>query len=89
MNYDDRNWDLIWAQLLHDPTLISTLTRAQLIDDAFNLARADQLSYRTAFQLANYLRKETKYVPWKSAFDVFEYIDTMLVRTPTYEAFKV
>jgi aminopeptidase N len=90
VNYDERNWNLIWAQLLHDPKQIPTISRAELIDDAFHLARADLLSYRTALNLANYLRKETEYLPWKSAFDVFQYIDAMLTRMPsTYEVFKV
>ncbi len=40
--------------------------------------------------LANYLKKEEEYLPWKSAFDAFQYIDSMLASTPsTYEAFKV
>jgi aminopeptidase N len=90
VNYDERNWNLIWAQLLHDPKQIPTISRAELIDDAFHLARADLLPYRTALNLANYLRKETEYLPWRSAFDVFQYIDAMLTRMPsTYEAFKV
>jgi hypothetical protein len=90
VNYDERNWNLIWAQLLHDPKQISTISRAELVDDAFHLARADLLPYRMALNLANYLRKEKEYLPWRSAFDVFQYIDTMLTRMPsTYEAFKV
>lgn len=90
VNYDERNWNLIWAQLLHDPKQIPTISRAELVDDAFHLARADLLPYRTALNLANYLRKETEYLPWRSAFDVFQYIDAMLTRMPsTYEAFKV
>ena len=90
VNYDERNWNLIWAQLLHDPEQIPTISRAELVDDAFHLARADHLPYRMALNLANYLRKETEYLPWRSAFDAFQYIDAMLIRMPsTYEAFKV
>ena len=89
MNYDERNWNLIWAQLLHDPLKIPSINRAQLIDDGFNLARADLLPYQTTFNMANYLRKEMDYVPWKSAFGVFEYVDSMLDRVATYDSFKV
>ncbi len=89
VNYDERNWNLIWAQLLHELSQIPTISRAQIVDDAFNLARADLLPYRTAMNLANYLKKEDEYLPWKSAFDAFQYIDSMLASTPTYEAFKV
>ena len=88
VNYDERNWNLIWAQLLHDHLQIPTISRAQLIDDAFNLARADLLPYGTALNLANYLKKELEYLPWRSAFDAFQYIDRMLAGTPAYESFK-
>ena len=89
VNYDERNWDLIWSQLLHDPEQIPTINRAQLVDDAFNLARADLMPYTTALNMAVYLRKETEHAPWRSAFEAFRYVDIMLKRTSAYTSFKV
>ena len=40
VNYDDNNWQLLIAQLGTDHTPIHVLNRAQLIDDALDLARA-------------------------------------------------
>lgn len=41
--------------------------RAQLIDDAFHLARAKKIDYSVLFGLMNYLSKETDYIPWLAA----------------------
>lgn len=48
VNYDQQNWDLITDQLLKDHTAISPINRAQIINDAMNLARAGKL-YSTNF----------------------------------------
>ena len=40
VNYDDNNWKLLIKQLKADHTKIHVNNRAQLIDDALNLARA-------------------------------------------------
>lgn len=41
--------------------------RAQLIDDAFHLARAKKIDYGILFNLMNYLSMETDYIPWLAA----------------------
>lgn len=90
VNYDERNWNLIRTQLFNrDPNQISTINRAQLLDDAFNLAWAGLLPYGTAFNLSAYLGRETEYLPWKSAFKAFEHVNAMLLRTPVFYSFKV
>lgn len=40
VNYDEMNWKLLIRQLKDDHSLIHQKNRAQLIDDALNLARA-------------------------------------------------
>ena len=40
VNYDQKTWDAIIKQLLENHMVFSTITRAQIIDDAFNLARS-------------------------------------------------
>lgn len=80
---------MIIDQLHTDPREFSVINRAQLIDDAFNLARADYLSYSILFNLTRYLRNESEYIPWKSAANGIKFLDAMLCRTHIYGAFQV
>ncbi len=89
MNYDAENWALIRAQLEGDHTKIDPLNRAQILDDAFNLARAGLLDYESVFGLTSYLAKERSYIVWSAAERGFAYIQKMLSRTDAYGAYKV
>lgn len=91
VNYDLENWKLI-TQFLNDPQKyneIPAANRAQLIDDAMNLARADFLDYTVALDVTKYLKHEKDYVPWKTAISNLLYIDSMLTRLPDYHLMKV
>lgn len=75
VNYDDNLWSEIQKVLKsNDRNNIHRLNRAQLIDDAMNLARAGNLSYSIALEVVDYLVKETDYYPWYSAFEAFRYL---------------
>ncbi|XP_050068381.1 aminopeptidase N [Anopheles maculipalpis] len=90
VNYDERNWQLI-VKHLQDRNKYKTIAasnRAQLIDDALNLARAGYLDYAVALNVTRYLVHETDYVPWKAAIAALNYIDSMLIRTRHYGLFK-
>ena len=63
-------------------------SRAQIIDDAINLAKSGHLDYQTALSVTGYLSKEVEYVPWVSALNGLSYINTMLKRTAAYGEFK-
>ena len=67
MNYDENNWKLIAKQLRKDHQKINVINRAQIIDDAFNLAESDMLEYEKAISMTEYLNNEIEYIPWKSA----------------------
>lgn len=56
VEYDPVNWQLLGQQLVADHSAIDSATRAQLVDDAFTLARADAIPYQIAFDLIAYLR---------------------------------
>ncbi|XP_068228252.1 aminopeptidase N-like [Palaemon carinicauda] len=88
VNYDENNWNLLIQQLQTDLEVIHLINRAQIIDDAMNLARAGQLSYNTALNVNSYLGKETEYVPWTSALNNMDYLDRMLTRSSGYGALK-
>ena len=63
-------------------------SRAQIMDDAINLAKSGHLDYQTALSVTGYLSKEVEYVPWVSALNGLSYINTMLKRTAAYGEFK-
>jgi len=88
VNYDKENWRLIAKTLLNNHTAIHVVNRAQIMDDAFNLAKSGLLDYDTALSMTGYLSKELEYIPWKAALSGFEYIKTMLRATPAYGEFK-
>lgn len=91
VNYDDRNWKLITSHLLDSIKYqeISAANRAQLIDDALNLARAGYLDYRIALDVTRYLINEDESVPWKAAINALSFIDGMLIKSGDYALFKV
>uniref|UniRef100_A0A1L8E232 Aminopeptidase n=2 Tax=Nyssomyia neivai TaxID=330878 RepID=A0A1L8E232_9DIPT len=63
VNYDEENWHLITQALRDDPTVIAVANRAQLIDDAFTLAKYGQVPYNIPLDLVTYIRNETHYLP--------------------------
>lgn len=88
VNYDAGNWELLTKQLADAHEVIHVTNRAQVMDDALNLARAGQLPYATALGLNEYLSKETEYVPWRAALNNLEFLDTMLSATAGYGALR-
>ena len=80
---------MISKQLKMDHNVIHVINRAQIVDDALDLARAGRLSYDVALDVMSYLSRESDYVPWKSALNNLEYIRDLLTHTPAYGAFKV
>jgi len=88
VNYDEKNWKMIIKQLNEDHMKIHVINRAQIIDDAINLARSGLLSYEIALGVTSYLNKEVEYIPWAAALSGMGYISQMLKRTSAYGAYK-
>ncbi|MPC46831.1 Aminopeptidase N [Portunus trituberculatus] len=88
VNYDEANWKLLARQLKENHHVIHAINRAQIIDDAFNLARAGRLSYEMVLDLISYLSQEKEYVPWSATFSNLQYIYSMFHRDPAYGALK-
>ena len=80
---------MLTKQLMDNHTAISVINRAQIMDDALNLAKAGQLDYETVFNLTRYLQWETEYDPWEAALSSFTYISSMMSRTSGYGLLKV
>lgn len=89
VNYDEVNWNLIISELNDgNYETIPVLNRAQLIDDAFNLARANKLSYKIPFRLIEYLKLETDYIPWMTTMNALSHINRFYVQSEYYGHFK-
>ncbi|XP_056008322.1 putative aminopeptidase-2 isoform X2 [Ostrea edulis] len=88
MNYDLDNWNKLIGQLKADHKVIHTTNRAQLINDAWSLAKAGELPMEIALQTIEYLGDEMDYVPWTAAEKQLSYVQKMLVRTSLYGKYK-
>lgn len=84
VNYDLGNWERLLIQLDTGHQVIPLINRAQIIDDAFNLARAGLVSTTLALRTTLFLSAETEYIPWQSALDNMHYYYLMLDRTEVY-----
>uniref|UniRef100_A0A8C4DWI7 Aminopeptidase n=1 Tax=Dicentrarchus labrax TaxID=13489 RepID=A0A8C4DWI7_DICLA len=89
VNYDLGNWDSLLAQLHSGHQVIPVINRAQLVDDAFNLARAQLVPTTLALRTTSYLSAETEYMPWQSALDNLNYYYLMLDCTEVYQPMQV
>lgn len=88
VNYDDENWRMLQNELKSSRTVIDSVNRAQIVDDALNLALAGELSYDVALNITDYLISEQDYLPWSTALSSLSYIDLMLQSTQHYGLFK-
>lgn len=75
VNYDEANWKKIGEQLKKENFGgIHVLNRAQIIDDLFQLARAEYHSYDFIFTVLEYIQEERAYVPWTSFLNGLNYL---------------
>ncbi|KAM8893465.1 aminopeptidase Ey-like [Spinachia spinachia] len=84
VNYDSDNWERLLAKLSTNPLVIPEINRAQLIDDAFNLARAKMVNTTLALRTTKYLNKELEYMPWETAQQSLNYFFLMFDRSEVY-----
>ena len=90
VNYDDDNWNLLSKYLKGmDFKNISSLSRAQLLDDALNLARTGRLNFTTALSLTTYLTQEADYIPWTTAFRNLNFVNSMMQPSKNYKTFQL
>ncbi|TRY87998.1 hypothetical protein DNTS_007025 [Danionella cerebrum] len=84
VNYDNANWERLLNVLKTSRTSIPVLNRAQLIDDAFNLAKAGIVPTTLALRTTLFLSGETEYIPWESALKNLDYFYLMFDRSDVY-----
>ncbi|XP_072748201.1 aminopeptidase N [Anoplolepis gracilipes] len=89
VNYDEANWKLLVEYLQSENyKTISPINRAQLIDDALNLARGGYLTYNNALQITKYLLQEIDYIPWYAAVRAFNYLDGVLEGSTIHSKYR-
>uniref|UniRef100_A0A8C2F1B6 Aminopeptidase n=1 Tax=Cyprinus carpio TaxID=7962 RepID=A0A8C2F1B6_CYPCA len=84
VNYDNENWRRLLNVLQTSRQSIPVINRAQIIDDAFNLAKAGIIETTLALRTTLFLASETEYMPWESALDNLDYFYLMFDRTEVY-----
>lgn len=91
INYELENWQAVTEHLMDSQKFkqIAPSNRAQLIDDAMNLARGGHINYGVALNLTRYLINEDDHAPWKAAVNAFQFIDSMFVSQGDYDLLKV
>lgn len=90
VNYDNDNWNKLSNELASkDFGKINPLTRAQLLDDVFAMARTGRVNYTVALSLSLYLTQDSDYIPWNTAFRNLNFLDSMLQTTKDYPTFQV
>ena len=90
VNYDERNWNLLINQLQTNHSMIDSATKAQLIDDAFNLGRAEIISQVKFMDIISYLRNEGDPLPFQAAMVGLDYLSDMFSNDYiSHQVFKV
>ncbi|KAI7812167.1 aminopeptidase N [Triplophysa rosa] len=84
VNYDHMNWERLLSQLNENHEVIPVINRAQIVDDAFNLARAKIVPVTLALRSTKYLFQEKEYMPWESALNNLDYFNLMFTQTDVY-----
>ncbi|XP_075860867.1 aminopeptidase N [Microcebus murinus] len=88
VNYDEDNWKKIQTQLQTNPSVIPVINRAQVINDAFNLASAQRVPVTLALDNTLFLLRETEYMPWEAALSSLNYFKLMFDRSEVYGPMK-
>ncbi|XP_014808157.1 PREDICTED: aminopeptidase N [Calidris pugnax] len=84
VNYNQENWENLLTQLSRDHRSIPVINRAQIIDDAFNLARAKYINVTLALATTQFLSRETEYMPWEAALNNLQYFQLMFDRSEVF-----
>ncbi|XP_034535383.1 aminopeptidase Ey-like [Notolabrus celidotus] len=84
VNYDSENWERLLSKLSSSHKDIPVINRAQIIDDAFNLARARMVNTTLALRTTKFLDKEVEYMPWETASRNLNYFYLMFDRSEVY-----
>lgn len=84
VNYEESIWNQIIQDLITNPSNFDIADRAHLLNDAFALADASQLSYTVPLEMSAYLAQEQDFVPWYVAATKLEALKKSLMFSDSY-----
>ncbi|CAK1546292.1 unnamed protein product [Leptosia nina] len=88
VNYDQKNWQLL-SEALKDGSIKDPIAKAQLIDDAFNLAKANLLNYSYALGLTScVINGEDSKIIWDMLLDNMAFLRYNLKTKSGYMYFQ-
>ncbi|XP_023035875.2 uncharacterized protein LOC6650874 [Drosophila willistoni] len=87
VNYEESIWNSITQDLITNINRFDIADRAHLLDDAFALADASQLSYRIPLEMTAFLGLERDFVPWYVAAEKFKTLRRSLMYDDSYVAY--
>ncbi|XP_017084638.2 glutamyl aminopeptidase [Drosophila eugracilis] len=87
VNYEESLWTLLTQQLTTSPDRFAIADRAHLLNDAFALADASQLSYRVPLEMTAYLAQEREFVPWYVAANKLRALHRSLMFSEGYVSY--
>ncbi|XP_040152815.1 thyrotropin-releasing hormone-degrading ectoenzyme-like isoform X2 [Anopheles arabiensis] len=68
VNYDENLWIRLISKLSSDPSIISPISRGQLLDDCFKLYYSGRVGANIIYNLLTYAENEIDAIPWSVAF---------------------
>ncbi|XP_041971233.1 aminopeptidase N-like isoform X2 [Aricia agestis] len=88
VNYDQRNWELL-DEAIRTGDFKNPMTKAQLIDDAFNLAKVGQLKYSYALRLSScVMQGDDSKIVWELLLNNMSFLKHNLRATSGYRYFQ-
>ncbi|XP_076880953.1 aminopeptidase N-like [Brachyhypopomus gauderio] len=88
VNYDHENWERLLNQLNSNHRIIPVINRAQILNDAFNLAMASIINITLALRTTKYLSQEREYIPWEAASRCLSSLHFVFDRSEVYGALQ-
>ncbi|XP_017144401.1 glutamyl aminopeptidase [Drosophila miranda] len=87
VNYEDSLWDALIKQLIADPARFDVADRSHLLNDAFAVADASQLSYKVPLEMTAYLGQERDFAPWYVAAEKLKALQRSLMFNEGYVSY--
>ena len=87
VNYEESNWKSLIQQLNDKFDVIDPVNRAVLIDDSFNLGKAERIDQILFLDLISYLKKEIDNLPFVPAFTGLNSISNLIA--DSFEVFNL
>ncbi|BFZ00934.1 hypothetical protein BsWGS_03973 [Bradybaena similaris] len=89
VDYQTGNWLALTKQLKTKHDVIPTINRAQIINDAWALTKAENfISLSIALETLDYLEAERDFLPWQTAAVEFQYLENKFSYTKDYGGLK-